>query len=337
MKAIVLRSDSIEIEDIDEVPLLPGQAKIEMMYAGLCGSDINRFNNYNENHASVLGHEGVGRIVEVNNISNEVSIKIGDVVVACPTLACGNCTNCNSGNDHICNSFHAIGRDLPGAFAEYMNVPFANIHKLSDNENYRYGVLADIVAVCLHAVDDVAQDVKNKNCLVIGDGAIGAMLAAILYFKEARKISIFGKHKENQNLVSSICAIQSISEKESPGDFDYVFETVGRSQMETINQAIMSVGIRGMIVALGVFPPNFVLSFNNRDLFLKEARLSSSVAYKQKYFPQALKMLEVHPELESLITQEISFEEFKKGLIKMNNKKEYAPVIKVVYSFDKHL
>jgi threonine dehydrogenase-like Zn-dependent dehydrogenase len=61
-----------------------------------------------------------------------------------------------------------------------------------------------------------------------------------------------------------------------------------------------------------VFPENKDISFNNRDLFLKEASLNSSVSYKTKYFNSAIEVLRNNPNFEKIITHEFDLINFKK-------------------------
>ena len=335
MKALVLRNSSLEIEIVNQRKLALGDARLQVLHAGLCGSDIHKIENYQNSTPLILGHEFVGKVIDVKRgaFREQIGIQINDIVAACPTLPCNECKNCATNNDHLCESFHAIGRDIPGAFSEYVDIPVSNLIKIPENVSSRNIVLADVVAVCLHAIYEIAVDVAGKKCLVIGDGAIGSMMSAILHILGARSVSICGRHSENYKLLSSIIPVKRVH-RDDADEYECVFETVGRSQIDTIQQAISNVGVRGKIIALGVFPPNLQISFNNRALFLKEASLTASVAYKQKYFFQAVEFLIAHPNLAELITQELVFRDFSTGLQLMKAKKDDSPVIKVVYRFD---
>ncbi len=336
MKALVLKSDSLRIEKVREKPLQKGFARIKVLYAGLCGSDMHKFNNPTIATTDlILGHELVGQVIDINdkNMSTRSKMKVGNVVAVCPTLPCYECENCVTGSDNLCEEFHGIGRDAQGGFATHVDVPISNLCVIPKDLPIRTAVLADAIAVCLHAIDDIAGDIKGKKCLVIGDGAIGLIIAATLSLKGAGDVAILGKHENNLHLLSSqFSEIQVNVGKEN--SYDYIFETVGRRQLDTIHQAISYAKTRGKIIVLGVFPPDFQLAFNNRTLFLKEATLIASVAYKKKYFDLALKFLSFYPKLEFVITQEISFLEFLRGIDIMNNKSLYSPVVKLVFRFD---
>lgn len=335
MKALVLKETGLSIEAVEEGPLHPGHARLQVLQAGLCGSDMHRIHKPIPGASSVLGHEFVGRILEFNPLEPDSCspIQIGDVAAACPTLPCGGCPNCRTQNDHLCHAFHSIGRDVRGAFAERVDVPLSNLAVVPENIPYKPVVLADVVAVCLHAIDEIAGDVLDKTCLVIGDGAIGTVLAAVLSRRGAKTVSISGKYTENYDLLSSISSVQR-ADGNDRSLYDCVFETVGRTQLASLEQAIARVAIRGKIIALGVFPPGFPISFDNRALFLKEASLSASVAYKKDSFFRAVQFLMQNPDLAQLITHEFPILDYEKGVELMNNKWKSPPVIKIVYNFD---
>lgn len=331
MKAAVLNNGRIDIEEVALPNLAHGNARIQLMHAGLCGSDMHRINmEHNSGQGFILGHEFVGKVIDINGIRETTSIGVDDVVAGCPILPCGGCSNCSDERDNLCKAFHAIGRDNNGAFAEYVDVPINSAHRLPQSENYKKFVLADVVAVCLHAIDDIAMDVEDKNCLIIGDGAIGAALSVILKVKGAKSIAISSRHNENYNLIKGLSAAAPLGEVS--GNFNFVFETVGRAQLETLELSLRRVETRGKIIMLGVFPPGFELRFDNRKLFLKEASLTSSVAYKSIYFQKALHFIEGHPEIEGLITQEYAFADFNQGIKLMRNKPPETPVIKIIYN-----
>jgi len=70
----------------------------------------------------ILGHQIVGNIVEVGkNVKKYVpEDRVG---IAWIHFSCGQCRFCKEGNENLCESFRATGRDAYGAYAEYTTVP----------------------------------------------------------------------------------------------------------------------------------------------------------------------------------------------------------------------
>jgi len=124
MKAAIVHSfdKPLVIEDIPKPRPGTGEIVVQLETSGLCHSDI---------HASrgdwpvkpklplILGHEGIGIVVEVGKEVTEVSE--GDRV-AVPVLgyACGICEYCISGWETLCAKRLSVGYFVDGTFAEYV-------------------------------------------------------------------------------------------------------------------------------------------------------------------------------------------------------------------------
>ena len=97
MKAAVYHGPGdLVIEQIPKPEAMPGGALLEVSYCGLCGTDIK---TYRRGHhmftpPCVLGHEVVGRIVEMEDPHASVSVKEGDFVAVAPYVPCFVCPLC---------------------------------------------------------------------------------------------------------------------------------------------------------------------------------------------------------------------------------------------------
>jgi len=100
-----LHSDTpLESYDIERRKLNSEDVNIEILYCGVCHSDIHMARNEWNNssiYPMVPGHEIIGI---VKGVGKEVTkFKIGDAVgVGVYVDACEKCQNCNSGKDHYC-------------------------------------------------------------------------------------------------------------------------------------------------------------------------------------------------------------------------------------------
>ena len=96
---------------------------IEVLRTGICGTDVHIYNwdawaQKTIPVPLVIGHEFVGRIVEVG--SNVKDFHPGDIVSGEGHVVCGRCRNCLAGRRHLCKDTKGIGVNRPGAFAEYL-------------------------------------------------------------------------------------------------------------------------------------------------------------------------------------------------------------------------
>jgi alcohol dehydrogenase (NADP+) len=83
---------------------LPQDVQIEILYCGVCHSDLHTVRNewQNTTYPVVPGHEIVGRVTAVGN---EVKrFKVGDIAaVGCMVDSCRTCPNCQAGLEQYCD------------------------------------------------------------------------------------------------------------------------------------------------------------------------------------------------------------------------------------------
>ncbi len=79
----------------------------------------------------VPGHQVVGRVAALGK--NVQGVQVGQRVgVAWIYSACGQCEYCRRGQENLCPSFRATGRDAFGGYAEYMVAPADFVHPIPD-------------------------------------------------------------------------------------------------------------------------------------------------------------------------------------------------------------
>lgn len=83
----------------------PEDVQIEILYCGVCHSDLHTARNEWKNtiYPCVPGHEIVGRVVAVGN--KVKNFKPGDLAgVGCMVDSCGHCQTCNEGEEQYCEN-----------------------------------------------------------------------------------------------------------------------------------------------------------------------------------------------------------------------------------------
>ncbi len=290
MQAIVVNN---RCSKLIELPLSPVPAKwvrLCVEAVGICGTDLSKLNQELDLscHTPILGHEFFGKVQEIGDRCSG-NFSIGDWVVGSPLIKCGECFSCQIGTENLCSKGKAIGRTHPGAFAEDLMIPEENLIKIS--KPLDEFVLSDPLAVCIHALS-LLRDSKPREVLVIGDGAIGSLLAWLLNLKKW-DVVVLGRHPENLSILKEK-GIKALDSLEGSVSFDVVFEAVGRSQSETIESCFKFVRSRGEIIGLGVFNSEHRYSFKLRDFLIREVSLIGSNAYCFKDFESSVALIETH-------------------------------------------
>src|SRR5574344_1937304 len=117
MKIAVVNDGKIKIDKADKPVLnnLKG-AVVKVLGCGLCGSDIVKLRENIAKEGTVLGHEKVCEIIDINS---DTKFKKSDIIVTSHHIPGGNCIYCKSGNVAMCKHFNKTNI-IPGGFSEYV-------------------------------------------------------------------------------------------------------------------------------------------------------------------------------------------------------------------------
>jgi L-iditol 2-dehydrogenase len=192
----------MEVRDVAESKAGPGQVKIEVKAAGICGSDLHIFHDdiagIPINPPVVTGHEFTGVIVEVGE--GVTQWKVGERVTSETAVSfCGDCMHCRTGRYNLCNNRRTLGYWYNGAFTSYTVVPKERIHKLPDAIDFIAGALAEPLACVTHAVLELTTIITGDVVLVSGPGSIG-MLALQVAKAQGAIVVVSGTNIDRERL-----------------------------------------------------------------------------------------------------------------------------------------
>jgi len=168
----------VRCEDIEQVKAAPDQVLLDVIYGGICGSDLHIYREgmFVAKIPETMGHEFIGRVESAPKGSG---FEPGDLVVGDPRVPCGVCPACERQETHRCAALGFIGEVSPGGFAEYLAIKPEKLIKLQPEVNPKQGVLAEPLAVALHACHNIAAG-NHERALVLGAGPIGLLIAYLL-------------------------------------------------------------------------------------------------------------------------------------------------------------
>ena len=150
----------IEVRQINEPQPGPGQVKIKVHAAGLCGTDLHIYLDEFKSHPPVvLGHEVCGEVVACGD--GVIDIAEGERVTTETYFStCMACQYCRSGHTNLCMHRRSIGSAVNGGFTQYLVVPACNLHRLPSDISYREGALTEPLACVVHGVLMIAPTVR---------------------------------------------------------------------------------------------------------------------------------------------------------------------------------
>lgn len=156
-------------------PLGEEDVEVEVEHCGLCHSDLSIRNNDwgSSRFPAVLGHEAVGRVVELGPAAKGLTVgqRVG---VGWTAASCMHCRQCMSGNHHLCPqaTFTIVGRH--GAFASRVRAHWAWTVPLPENINVAEA--GPLLCGGLTVYNPLATHAKPASRVgVVGIGGLGHM------------------------------------------------------------------------------------------------------------------------------------------------------------------
>jgi (R,R)-butanediol dehydrogenase/meso-butanediol dehydrogenase/diacetyl reductase len=254
----------IRYEDIPEPSFGPGQVKIKVALAGICGSDLRRYSSgpYAREQGKVPytpGHELAGTVVALGEGVTDFSI--GQRVSGIGSRYCGRCFFCLKGLYNLCPNNAHYGNTADGCMAEYMIAPGNALFKLPDSVSDEAGAQIEPLSVAMHAVNRGNVKLGDK-VVIIGDGAIG--LYALLFARTAGASEVYmvAKHKGRGLIAQSIgaTAVVYVNEEDPVKAILGVTNTIGADvsiecvgNLDTPQLAVNLIRRGGTAVILGSF------------------------------------------------------------------------------------
>lgn len=306
----------VALRDVAEPRPRPGQVKVEVKAAGVCGSDLHIYHDEIGiviEPPVVMGHEFSGMISELGG--GVEGLRPGDRVT-CETTAwsCGRCLQCRSGHTNMCRERKVVGYAVDGCFAKYCVVDAAQVHRLPDNVDFLAGALTEPLACCVHAVLELACISAGDVVVITGPGPIG--LLCLQLAKAAGGYAVVcGTSQDDERLsmadhlgadatlrVGSQDLREFVSGLTGGQGVDLFLECAGAPSAARLGLEITRRG--GQYVQVGLFRGPFELSF---DLIAyKELRVTGSLGQRWSAWQRALSLLEQgHVDTRSLISHRL--------------------------------
>jgi len=184
LKAVYLAKPwDVTVTEIDQRPLAPGEALIQVKSAGICGSDIGAYRGTNGlvTYPRVIGHEVAGVVLSLPE-NAPADIKVGDRVVLDPYLYCGECYPCSLGRTNCCVDLHVLGVHVDGGMAETIAHPADMLVKVPDNVGWELAPMSEPLTIALHGLHRLGLK-AGEHIVIFGAGGIGLLagMAAVHY------------------------------------------------------------------------------------------------------------------------------------------------------------
>lgn len=242
-------------------------AIVQVEVAGLCGSDLHPFfgRETGMDAGTVMGHEFVGRIVEVGGAVRDLAV--GDRVCSPFTTSCGDCFYCRRGLSSRCTrgelfGWRQNGTGLHGGQGELIRVPLADGTLLKTDETFDSTLallLGDNLSTAYFGAS-MAIDIEHhaeEVYAVVGCGNVGLLAIQTAFWMGAKNVVAVDPNHDRlriaetlgaatyDNESDAILAVRSITEGRGA---DGVMEFVGLPAAQRTAYSLVRPGGRMSVI-----------------------------------------------------------------------------------------
>lgn len=262
----IYRNPRLMVEERPLGEVHPDKIRVQMLYAGICGTDIHLAQMDSTNgyircsapalippQGRIIGHEGVGKVLATG--SNVRHLEPGRYVTFESIIVCHYCDVCRRGQFNQCRQALLLGLEEDGLFGDVVDVPSMLAHDVTalatSDGNLRAAACIEPAGVAYVACQNT-QVGGGDTVVVFGAGPIGAlaaMLSKIVF--GASSVHVVEPVPFRRQLARQWCDhVHDVSEsfEDLPDCIDVVIEASG--QLGNIGRVFRRLNANGRIALL---------------------------------------------------------------------------------------
>ena len=361
MKAAVLEefNSPLVIREFDRPTLEPGRILVKMLAAGVCGSDIHMWRGHDPRTPlpTIIGHEGVGEVVEIGGSGKPISVsnrevRPGDRIVWDRGVTCGHCYYCAVKHEpNLCANrwVYGINRSsanpphLVGCYADHIVLdPRTIIFHMDEFPGPSYPLLASTTcsgATAANAIEQ-AHIQPGDSVLVQGSGPLGLYLTAFARRVGAGMVITVGGSPDSLHLALKLGADLTISHRGTssderietirrhvPNGLDVVLESAGNP--ESIHEGIALLRTGGAYISTGfAIPGTSVVLDCYHEFVRKHLRLQGVWVSHTRHLKNALSLVSANPEpFEAMVSRTFPLDQATQALEAMEKREAIKSTI----------
>ena len=261
----------LELVDLPMPDVGPMDVLIRISRTAICGTDLHiwKWDPWAQKTIPTpmtVGHEYCGYVEKTG--SGVTDLLPGDYVSGEGHLVCGRCRNCLAGRRHLCPNTVGVGINRPGAFADFLVLPYRNVYKLDPTIPENLAAIFDPLGNAIHTA--LSWDLVAEDVLITGAGPIGCMAAAVCRFAGARHVVITDPNPFRLDLARRLGATRTVditiesltdvkSELGMKEGFDIALEMSGHPA--GISDILDHTSHGARVSLLGIFPDKLEIDF----------------------------------------------------------------------------
>ncbi|MDR6874373.1 threonine dehydrogenase-like Zn-dependent dehydrogenase [Bosea sp. BE125] len=323
----------IALCDISE-PAAPGpdEVVVAITAAGICGTDLH-IADWTAGYAAMaqampvtMGHEFAGRVARLGDAVSD--LRLGDRVVIRPSVVCGQCERCRTGQAEDCVTRRGIGIMRDGGFAALACVPAENCVPVPEPLSDTLAALTEPMTVSAEAVDTAGVR-QGDSVLIIGPGTIGQGIALFTEAAGADRIVIAGYDDaarlatlREMGFVDTLDTIgtslrKGLERAGLPVSYDRIIEAAGVPTL--VGEALDLLALRGVLTICGIHAKPAAVDLTS--LVRRHQQIRGSYRAPLATWPRVLGYLAAHSaRISHMITEEVALADASAAFARAKNR-----------------
>lgn len=343
-------------KEVEIPPLTQGQVLVKLSASGICGSDIHMIRGEDPRLTlpMILGHEGVGRIVEIKGHKQTVNgetLQEGDSILWNRGIACGECFACQVLKEpsyctqRVVPGINCSSNEVPflnGCYADYIILPEkTDIFKISTEIDPAVLVAASCSGATAAHAFALGRPEPGDTVAVIGPGPVGLFAVAFAKAYGASRIILSGGSEQRLRMGLEFGATTIMNRKQQTSEermeqimnlttgrgVDMVFEASG--SVAGLQEAIQITRVGGTVLSIGMSQPAGVFPFDGyHDLTKRNLRLQGVWVSDTSHVYRGMNLVLDKPELfAKMITHRFPLSQVNEALKTMDQKEAIKTVL----------
>ena len=324
MRAVVYEAPRVfSIKEVSTPEAGAGEIRIKVIQTGVCGTDLHLHEGqFMATFPFIPGHETVGIVDQLG--LGVTGFSLGEQVTVNPNSSCGTCSFCRAGRRLLCPEIKGMGSNMPGAFAEYLVAPSAQVFSV-EGMDPDVAVFTEPTSCVMHGVD-VLDPRPGSSALVIGAGPTGLLLAQVIASSGSSHVTVAARTQFKLDLATKfgIDSTYKMNPQDLSGDIKALYAMTGGEGFDIVVDATGDVNVcqslfelvrfGGTVLLYGVGDENDRVSISPYEIFRRELTIKGSFAEIES-FPAAVSVLRSgRAQTNGIITHRFKLEEYQKAL-----------------------
>lgn len=250
--------------EIQRRALLPNDVEIDILYCGICHSDLHSVHNDwgGTTYPIVPGHEIVGRITAIG--TDVTKFKIGDLAgIGCIVDSCGHCEHCHNSEEQYCEEgwtvvFNSpdkhLGGQTYGGFSETIVADANYVLKLPETIDLAASAPILCAGITVYSPLKHWGAGPGKRVGIVGIGGLGHMAIQIAKAMGAH-VTVFTTSSSKMETAKELGADEAVlsadaQQMERLPRLDMILDTV--SARHDVNMYLNLLKVDGSLVLVGL-------------------------------------------------------------------------------------